>query len=447
MQQNEVENAPVRFGTNLGMILEYFDMYKEDPNSVSEEMQLLFDSIASNEGSNTRQSGQALSSTGQDKIKGILQWLNDIRQYGHLKADVYPVYSPEIDNAPDFDFNAYGFSDEDLENLPAGIVSEAIADKFDNALEAARYLEQIYTSPLSYEYTHINNSEEREWLQNTIEGLGEVELSNDQKIYLFKELVKTEGFEKYLHKNFVGAKRFSIEGVDSLVPMLDHLLGRMAEENIPHLQIGMAHRGRLNVLTHTLQKPYAMMLSEFMSTDPMKFLPEDGSLVLTNGWMGDVKYHLGGVKTRTDKGIEQTVTLANNPSHLEIVGPVVQGRTRAQQEQTDQPGKAVHDTDNSLGVIIHGDAAFPGQGVNPESMNLSNLDGYSVGGAMHIITNNRIGFTTEEWDARSTLYASDIAKGFDMPVFHVNGDRPEYVLRVIDIAIQYRQKFKKRPGY
>lgn len=443
MQQNEVENAPVRFGTNLGMILEYFDMYKEDPDSVSEEMQLLFDSISSNEGSNTRHSDKALTPAGQDKIKGILQWLNDIRQYGHLKADVYPVYSPEIDNAPDFDFNAYGFSDADLENLPAGIVSEAIADKFGNALEAARYLEKIYTSPLSYEYTHINNTEERNWLQNTIEGLGEVELSSDKKVYLFKELVKTEGFEKYLHKNFVGAKRFSIEGVDSLVPMLDHLLGRMAEENIPHLQIGMAHRGRLNVLTHTLQKPYAMMLSEFMSTDPMKFLPEDGSLVLTNGWMGDVKYHLGGVKTRTDKGIEQTVTLANNPSHLEIVGPVVQGRTRAQQEQTDQAGKAVQDVDNSLGVIIHGDAAFPGQGVNPESMNLSNLEGYSVGGAMHIITNNRIGFTTEEWDARSTLYASDIAKGFDMPVFHVNADRPEYVLRVIDIAIQYRQKFKK----
>lgn len=443
MQEREFENAPLRFGTNLGLILEYFDMYKNDPDSVSDEMKYLFDNISTDQEGNTRQDGKQLSAAGQDKIKGILQWLNDVRQYGHLKADVYPVYAPEIDNAPDFDFNAYGFQDTDLEALPASIVSEAIADKFDNALDAARYLEQVYTSPLSYEYTHINNSEEREWLQNAIESAGEVNLSEEEKLHLFKELVKTEGFEKYLHKNFVGAKRFSIEGVDSLVPMLDHLLQRMADENIPHLQIGMAHRGRLNVLTHTLQKPYAMMLSEFMSTDPMKFLPEDGSLELTNGWMGDVKYHLGGVKTRTDKGITQTVTLANNPSHLEIVGPVVQGRTRAQQDSTNQSGKAVHDTDNSLGVIIHGDAAFPGQGVNPESMNLSNLAGYTVGGALHIITNNRIGFTTEEWDARSTLYASDIAKGFDMPVFHVNADRPEYVLRVIDIAIQYRQKFKK----
>ena len=443
MQANEFENAPLRFGTNLGLILDYFDMYKEDPSSVSDEMKYLFDTISTGLDGDAPSSSTTLSNASQDKIKGILQWLNDIRQYGHLKADVYPVYAPEIDNAPNFDFEAYGFSSSDLEALPASIVSEAIKDKFSNALEAANYLEEVYTSPLSYEYTHINNSEERAWLQDAIEGAGEISLTDEEKLHLFKELVKTEGFEKYLHKNFVGAKRFSIEGVDSLVPMLDHLLTKMAEENIPHLQIGMAHRGRLNVLTHTLQKPYAMMLSEFMSTDPMKFLPEDGSLVLTNGWMGDVKYHLGGVKTRTDKGITQTVTLANNPSHLEIVGPVVQGRTRAQQENREEKGYASHDLDNSLGVIIHGDAAFPGQGVNPESMNLSNLEGYSVGGAMHIITNNRIGFTTEEWDARSTLYASDIAKGFDMPVFHVNADRPEYVLRVIDIAIQYRQKFKK----
>src|SRR5699024_5406654 len=199
MQQNEVENAPVRFGTNLGMILEYFDMYKEDPDSVSEEMQLLFDSISSNEGSNTRHSDKALTPAGQDKIKGILQWLNDIRQYGHLKADVYPVYAPEIDNAPNFDFEAYGFSSSDLEALPASIVSEAIKDKFSNALEAANYLEEVYTSPLSYEYTHINNSEERAWLQDAIEGAGEISLTDEEKLHLFKELVKTEGFEKYLH--------------------------------------------------------------------------------------------------------------------------------------------------------------------------------------------------------------------------------------------------------
>ena len=172
MQEREFENAPLRFGTNLGLILEYFDMYKNDPDSVSDEMKYLFDNISTDQEGNTRQDGKQLSAAGQDKIKGILQWLNDVRQYGHLKADVYPVYAPEIDNAPDFDFNAYGFQDADLEALPASIVSEAMADKFDNALDAARYLEQVYTSPLSYEYTHINNSEEREWLQNAIESEG-----------------------------------------------------------------------------------------------------------------------------------------------------------------------------------------------------------------------------------------------------------------------------------
>src|SRR5690625_3997886 len=170
---------------------------------------------------------------------------------------------------------------------------------------------------------HINDTEERQWLKETIEQQSPVSLSDDEKKHLFQTLANVEGFEKYLQKNFVGAKRFSIEGVDSLVPMLNHLLKKMSEDKLQHLQIGMAHRGRLNVLTHVLQKPYEMMLSEFMSTDAMKFLPEDGSLEITNGWMGDVKYHLGGIKTRKDNGIEQTVTLANNPSHLEIVGPVV----------------------------------------------------------------------------------------------------------------------------
>ena len=180
-----------------------------------------------------------------------------------------------------------------------------------------------------------------------------------------------------------------------------------------------------------------------MSTDAMKFLPEDGSLEITNGWMGDVKYHLGGIKTRKDNGIEQTVTLANNPSHLEIVGPVVQGKTRAAQEKNDVKGSSEQNANDAFAVVIHGDAAFPAQGVNPEAMNMSDLRGYTVGGSVHIITNNRIGFTTEEWDGRSTLYSSDIAKGFDIPVLHVNNDKPEYVLKAIELAFSYRQKFNR----
>ena len=439
MKEKAYDHAPVSFGTNLGLVLEYFDMYLEDPDSVSEEMQILFETILQNEG----QISYPKTGGSNSKLENIIKWVMDIRTYGHLVADVYPVYPPEVKNKPDFSFESYGFTEEDVKNVDVETISPYLVDTFDNALDALNHLKETYTSPLSFEFSHINNEEEREWFKEYAETKGQPSYDNKEKIELFKSLSKVEGFEKYLQKNFVGAKRFSIEGVDSLVPMLNHLLKKMSEDKLQHLQIGMAHRGRLNVLTHVLQKPYEMMLSEFMSTDAMKFLPEDGSLEITNGWMGDVKYHLGGIKTRKDNGIEQTVTLANNPSHLEIVGPVVQGKTRAAQEKNDVKGSSEQNANDAFAVVIHGDAAFPAQGVNPEAMNMSDLRGYTVGGSVHIITNNRIGFTTEEWDGRSTLYSSDIAKGFDIPVLHVNNDEPEYVLKAIELAFSYRQKFNR----
>lgn len=437
MQEKELENAPLRFGTNLGMILELHDMYQEDPDSVSNEMRTLFESIG------TAQSGAAGSKMDQNKVKGLLRLLDNIRLFGHLKSDIYPLYRPDVKNVPSLDFENYGVTEDDLKKMPASLVSSHLGDHYDNAYEAVTQLHDLYTGSLAYEYMHINDTEERQWLKETIEQQDEISLSDDEKKHLFKTLAKVEGFEKYLHKNFVGAKRFSIEGVDSLVPMLDHLLDLMSDEGIPNLQIGMAHRGRLNVLTHILEKPYEMMISEFMHTDPMKFLPEDGSLEITQGWARDVKYHLGGAKTRDDKGLKQRISLANNPSHLEVVGPVVLGKTRAQQEDTKHAGLPEQDYNQALSAIIHGDAAFPGQGIVYESLNLGKLNGYTVGGSLHIIANNRIGFTTEETDARSTVYASDAALGFDLPVLHVNADKPEHVLRSIEIALKYRQKFSK----
>src|SRR5699024_6576280 len=436
MQEKELENAPLRFGTNLGMILELHEMYQEDPNSVSEEMRTLFESIGSG-------GSGAGSNMDQGKVKGLLRLLDNIRLFGHLKSDVYPVYRPDVKNIPSLDFEDYGVSEDDLKQMPASLISSHLGDHYDNAYEAMTQLYELYTGPLAYEYMHINDTEERQWLKETIEQQSPVSLSDDEKKHLFKTLAKVEGFEKYLHKNFVGAKRFSIEGVDSLVPMLDHLLDMLADEGIPNLQIGMAHRGRLNVLTHILEKPYEMMISEFMHTDPMKFLPEDGSLEITQGWARDVKYHLGGAKTRKDKGLEQRISLANNPSHLEVVGPVVLGKTRAQQESTDHTGLPQQDYNQAIAAIIHGDAAFPVQGIVYEALNLGKLEGYTTVGSLHIIANNRIGFTTEETDARSTVYASDAALGFDLPVLHVNSDKPEYVLRSIEIALKYRQKFNK----
>lgn len=435
----QVTEAPVNFGTNLGLILELYDQFLEDPSSVTEDLQVLFSTIKDGEATT---SSTTESSSGDSTIKRVMRLIDNIRQYGHLEADIYPVNAPERTNIPKLKPEDFNLDQATLENISAEIVSDHFKDIYDNAYEAIERMEERYKGPIAFEYTHINNKE-RIWLKRRIETPYKASLNKEEKINLFKLLAHVEGFEKYLHKNFVGAKRFSIQGVNTLVPMITQTIKRAAEEEISNIQIGMAHRGRLNVLTHVLQKPYEMMLSEFMHTDPMKFLPEDGSLSITSGWTGDVKYHLGGVKTINNHGIEQKITLANNPSHLEVVAPVVTGRTRAAQDQTDYAGKVQTDFSNAMPIIVHGDAAYPGQGVNFETMNLGNLDGFSTGGTLHIITNNRIGFTTDPEDGRSTTYATDVAKGYDVPIMHVNADNVEATIEAIDIAMEFRKAFNK----
>lgn len=438
MQGKNVEDAPITFGTNLGYILELHDMYLKDPSSVSEEMQLLFSEIGSSG------TGSFVSNDGdQNKVKGLIRLVDNIRLYGHLQSDIYPLFKPQFEDLPSIIIEEYGITSDDLKAFDASLVSTHLKDRYSNAYEAITKLRELYTGPIAYEYMHITDLKERDWIKKEIETAEENPLSNEEKLELFSMLAKVEGFEKYLHKNFVGAKRFSIEGVDVIVPMLEHLLRLMANEGIPNMQIGMAHRGRLNVLTHILNKPYSMMLSEFMHQDPLKVLPEDGSFAVTSGWHKDVKYHLGAKKTRNDNSIEQTVTLANNPSHLEVVNPIVLGKTRAEQETTDSAGKASYDHNKSLAVLIHGDSAMPGQGVVYESLNLSRLEGYKVGGSIHIIANNRIGFTTDEQDSRSTVYSTSNASGFDVPVIHVNADHPEAAIQTLRFALKYRQKFNK----
>ncbi|WP_180542576.1 2-oxoglutarate dehydrogenase E1 component [Staphylococcus haemolyticus] len=441
----DVTEAPVNFGANLGLMLDLYDDYLQDPSSVPDDLQVLFSTIKNGEAhvaakSTTEGSG---SSAGDGTIKRIMRLIDNIRQYGHLKADIYPVNAPKRTNLPKLEIEEFNLDKETLENVSAEIVSDHFKDIYDNAYEAIERMEKRYKGPIAFEYNHINNNKERTWLKRRIETPYRANINNDERKKLFDTLAHVEGFEKYLHKNFVGAKRFSIEGVDTLVPMLQHTLKRAAEVEINNIQIGMAHRGRLNVLTHVLEKPYEMMISEFMHTDPMKFLPEDGSLELTAGWTGDVKYHLGGVKTTSSYGIAQRISLANNPSHLEIVAPVVIGKTRASQDDTKHAGKPTTDFHKGMPIIIHGDAAYPGQGINFETMNLSNLDGYSTGGALHIITNNRIGFTTEPIDGRSTTYSTDIAKGYDVPILHVNADDVEATIEAIDIAMEFRKEFHK----
>ena len=431
--KKEFTEAPVNFGANLGLMLDLYDDYLQDPSSVPEDLQVLFSTIKTGEAhieaKPTTDGGG--SQAGDSTIKRVMRLIDNIRQYGHLKADIYPVNPPERQNVPKLEIEDFDLDKETLEKISSGIVSEHFKDIYDNAYDAIVRMERRYKGPIAFEYTHINNNKERVWLKRRIETPYKASLNDNQKKELFKKLAHVEGFEKYLHKNFVGAKRFSIEGVDTLVPMLQHTITLAGNEGIKNIQIGMAHRGRLNVLTHVLEKPYEMMISEFMHTDPMKFLPEDGSLELTSGWTSDVKYHLGGVKTTNSYGIEQRISLANNPSHLEIVAPVVAGKTRAAQDNTHQVGVPSTDFHKAMPIIIHGDAAYPGQGINFETMNLGSLKGYSTGGSLHIITNNRIGFTTEPIDGRSTTYSSDVAKGYDVPILHVNADDVEATIEAV----------------
>ncbi len=267
-------------------------------------------------------------------------------------------------------------------------------------------------------------------------------LDSAAKRKILNRLTEVESLEKFLHTTFVGAKRFSIEGVDILVPMLDQIVHEAALSHTHEVVMGMAHRGRLNVLAHILGKPYTDILQEFKSSKQ-----DDSASVAggsQQGYSGDVIYHGGARLDFSDNGVEEMpITLTPNPSHLEFVDPVVEGRARAAQEDRTRPGAPVQNPQASLAVLIHGDAAFPGQGIVPETLNLSSLPGYSVGGTVHIITNNQIGFTTMPRDSRSTLYSSDLAKGFEVPIVHVNADDAEACVAAARMAFAYREKFGK----
>ncbi|HEY7848489.1 MAG TPA: 2-oxoglutarate dehydrogenase E1 component, partial [Ktedonobacterales bacterium] len=261
---------------------------------------------------------------------------------------------------------------------------------------------------------------------------------------LLRRLTEVEAFEHFLNSTFIGQKRFSIEGTDMLVPMLDELIHDAAEVGTREVLIGMAHRGRLTVLAHVLGKPYAKIFSEFHTAPNKEMTPSEGSAGINYGWTGDVKYHLGARKTVRESDLAQVaLTLAHNPSHLEFVNPVVEGFARAAQDRRDERGAPTQNVDKALAITIHGDAAFPGEGVVAETLNLSRLPGYQTGGTVHIIANNQIGFTTSAEQGRSTLYASDLAKGFEIPIIHVNADDPEACLSATALAHAYRQRFHK----
>jgi 2-oxoglutarate dehydrogenase E1 component len=314
-------------------------------------------------------------------------------------------------------------------------------------LDAIARLRAIYSGPQGYDFDHVQDFTERAWLRDAVEsGVFSAPLTPEDRRALLRRLSQVEGFERFLHTTFSGQKRFSIEGTDLLVPMLDELIHDAALAGTREVLIGMAHRGRLNVLAHVLGKPYAAIFSEFHTAPDKELVPSEGSMGINYGWTGDVRYHLGASATVAEgeaAPMPVRLTMANNPSHLEFVNSAIEGATRAAQERRDAPGPPLQHTDVALAVQIHGDAAFPGEGVVAETLNLSRLPGYQTGGTVHIVVNNQLGFTTEAWEARSTLYASDLAKGFEIPIIHVNADEPEACLAAIRLAQAYRRRFHK----
>ncbi len=357
------------------------------------------------------------------------------RMHGHLAARLDPLGSePPGDPALEPERLIPKLTPELQARIPASLLRLYVPG--DTLAEALPHLQRTYTGTIAYEIEHISDHEERVWLRQAIEsGRYRQPLTADEQTRLLARLTEVEGMEHYLRRSFLGQKQFSIEGLDVLVPMLDEAIELAAEAGAHEVVMGMAHRGRLSVLAHVVGRPYEVILREFEGERTIEAVVSSDE-----GGTGDVKYHLGAQGVRSTAAGEVTVSLASNPSHLEAVDSVVEGRARA--EQTDRSTReGRHNPAVALPILIHGDASFPGQGGVAETLNLEALEAYSTGGTLHLIANNQIGFTTDPEQSRSTRYSSDLAKGFDIPIIHVNADDPEAAISAIRLALAYRRKF------
>jgi 2-oxoglutarate dehydrogenase E1 component len=443
------------YGPNAGYVLELYERYQQDPASIDAETRAFFDRRRAeidaflSAGQPVDQSRSQPATTAAATEQATLQighvvaataLAHAIRARGHLGAHLDPLGSPPMGD-PALLPESHGITEEDLAKLPASIVGGHSAENAENAAVAIRRLRDMYSGTISYQFDQVKSPKERYWLRDAVGlRLFQEPLKPTNARSQLKRLTEVEGFERYLHTTFPAQKRFSLEGNDTLVPMLDEIIAVAQETGTRQVTIGMAHRGRLNVLAHVLNKPYARILAEFSHAKH-----EDSDEAEDHDWSGDVKYHLGSETVLKNEltGQETKVLLAPNPSHLEYVNPVIQGMTRAAQEDRSHAGVPVQTVDEAMAVVIHGDAAFPGEGIVAETLNLWNLRGYTVGGIIHIIVNNQIGFTTEPEDDRSTTFASDLARGFEVPILHVNGDDVEACLTAVRLAAAYRNRFHK----
>lgn len=436
---NNHTNGSAIYGANAGYLEELYEKYLANPNAVDATARALFARWQPTvEEAKPSNGAPATPQPDIRKVVGGVNYAEAIRAYGHLGAQLDPLGAPPIGD-PSLEPAAHNIREDDLRGLPVSLISGPIASTSRDAYDAVQTLKQVYMGSLGFDYDHMREPAEREWLRNVAETRQYAPPQDPiDAVALLRRLTEVEAFEVFIHRIFPGKHRFSIEGLDMMVPIIDEMVGASAEVGTRNILFGMAHRGRLNMLAHLLGKPYSAMLAEFK--DPV----QQGKFRDDLGWMGDVKYHLGARRAlQNGAPVEVVLAMAPNPSHLEFVNPVVEGMARAVGTMVNRGGAPSFDPNVTLPILIHGDAAFPGQGVVAETLNLSRLPGYWTGGTIHIIANNQLGYTTEPQDSRSTIYASDLAKGFKIPIIHVNADDAEACITAARIAIAYLLRFER----
>ncbi|OOZ41142.1 2-oxoglutarate dehydrogenase E1 component [Solemya pervernicosa gill symbiont] len=433
-------------GGNAAYIEQLYDNFIKDPDQLDERWRAFFEQrISESDGPDRSHHGvreqfrhfnrqtNAVCELSKEEAEQsrkqvhVLQLINAYRFRGHQLAAIDPLGQREIPDIPELRLDHHGLSDTDCETLyNTGSLVGPERATLSEILDITR---STYCGSIGTEYMHILSTAEKRWIQNYLEGQrGRPILEEEKRRRLLRRLIAAEGMERYLHRRYVGQKRFSLEGGDSLIPLLHEVIQCGGEQGMKEMAISMAHRGRLNVLINVMGKTPAQLFEEF-----------EGTQQENSTGTGDVKYHMGFFSDINTAGGQVHVVLGFNPSHLEISAPVVEGSVRARQERRDDKnGKQV------VPILIHGDAAFSGQGVVMETFNMSQSRGYSTKGTIHIVINNQIGFTTSsQEDARSTLYCTDVAKMVGAPIFHVNGDDPEAVIFITQLAVEYRMRFHK----
>jgi 2-oxoglutarate dehydrogenase E1 component len=447
----DIDGTTFLTGANAGFIAELYTRFLEDPQTVDESWRRFFSEMnddvsavltevrgpswAKREPPILGNGAASAAGIGEEAVRRAttdsiraLQLIRAYRVRGHLEADLDPLGLEKRGPYPELDFRSYGFTESDLDREI--FIANLFGRERASLREIIAILRETYCGRIGVEYMHIQAPAERAWIQEKFENRhGRPMLSAGIKKEILRTLTQAETFERFLDRRYTGTKRFGIEGAEALMPALETILHRGSELGIREFVIGMPHRGRLNVLANFVGKPFAAIFSEFQgnSTNPEHV---HGS--------GDVKYHLGTSGDREVGGQTIHLSLAANPSHLEAVDPVVLGKVRAKQRQRGDSERS-----QVAGILMHGDAAFAGQGLVAESLELSDLIGFCTGGTIHIIVNNQIGFTTAPSAARSSPYPSDVAKGVQAPIFHVNGDDPEAVVEVARAATEFREEFKK----